>query len=91
MRFERAILMLQAHAARNGWQDATHGLWPHSIHFVVAVPDGPDPQLSIARFLDSGLASLLASAGLPGWTFPEGCTSPEIAFSIERSLDFNRK
>jgi hypothetical protein len=30
-------------------------------------------------------------AGFPSWSFPEGCCDPDINFSIERYLHFDRK
>lgn len=90
-RFERAILILQAHAGARGWPLRVTGRLGTSLHLVMAVPDTRSHP--IGRFLNVELSQLLAAAGLPGWAFPDGCghPSPEVGFSIERQVAFDRQ
>jgi hypothetical protein len=37
------------------------------------------------------LVGVFDSAGLKGWTFPQGSTAPEVTFKVERFLQFNRR
>lgn len=89
-RFERAVLLLQAYATRRGLPHSTAAHWGHAIHFVMAVPDAPDADAPIARALGPDFASVLAGAGIAGWSFPAGCAAPEISLKVERFQDFDR-
>ena len=86
-RFERAILLLQCHASRLKWQFATHGQFKRSLHLVVNLP----PDASVTEFLTDTTSALLKQAGFPQWSFPGGCSDPDINFNIERYLEFDRK
>jgi len=86
-RFERALLLLQSHAARQKWEYKTLGLFKHSLHFVVSLPSAD----LLTEFLTTTLEKLLKQAGLPEWSFPEGCSQPDVNFTIERFLNFDRK
>jgi hypothetical protein len=88
-RFERAILLLQAHALKQGWRHTLAGSWGNYIHLVVSVPD--TAVQPILQFLSAGLGAVLGTAGLAGWSFPMGCVSPEVVFKVERYLSFNRR
>lgn len=89
-RFERAILLLQSYATRRGLPHSTAAHWGQAIHFVMAVPDAPDAGAPIARALGPDFASVLAGAGINGWSFPAGCAAPEISLKVERFQDFDR-
>jgi trimeric autotransporter adhesin len=41
-RLERAVLLLQAHAARCGWRHATVGAWGTSLHWLALLPLAAD-------------------------------------------------
>jgi hypothetical protein len=88
-RFERLVLLLQAYATRRGFAHSTVGHYGRFLHLVVSLPDTPEAPIS--RTLSADLASVFEAAGFPGWAFPQGCTSPDVGFKIERFLQFNRR
>jgi hypothetical protein len=85
-RFDRALLLLQAYAMQHGFAHMTVASWGASLHLIVDLPDSAEHPL--LRFLSTGLADILATAGLAGWAFPRGCTSPHIAFEMVRFREF---
>jgi len=80
-----------------------HGQFGASVHLVLQVPV-PEPAAGegagadtgsstnpLCVFLASTLKTLFLKAGFPDWSFPGGCSEPDIRIVTERYLHFDRK
>jgi len=98
-RFERAALLLHAAASTMGMSATVVSLWRRSVHVILAPATpaagapardaGPGPIIKL--LLGGGMAGVLQSAGIPGWSFPEGVPVEAISCGIERLVSFDRR
>jgi hypothetical protein len=79
--------LVQSYAARQKWTYTTLGQFKHSLHFIVSLPS----DVLLTEFLTSTIEKLLKQAGFQSWSFPEGCSEPDVNFNVERYLTFDRK
>jgi hypothetical protein len=81
------LLPVQSYAARQKWSYTTLGQFKNSLHFIVSLPS----DTMLTEFLTSTMERLLKQAGFASWSFPEGCSEPDVNFNVERYLSFDRK
>ena len=80
-------MRLQCHASRHKWQFSIQGQFKQSLHLVLSLA----PDASLNAFLTETMKDCFLKAGFANWSFPEGCSDPDIRINIERYLSFDRK
>ena len=95
-RIDRVVLLLQGICAREQWRHCVYVAWPGSLFLMVEVP--PDDSSndtaalnspafkSVYDFLTSKVNGAFMNANCSPWSFPFGCSDPEVNMKRERVL-----